>query len=224
MAQLSFLQFGHSIENDNYSVTASFNGHPGTTGPLHYDPLTQYFEANLNPTNTCETFSSIQPAAGHLGGFNEAQLAHIAAGSPLSLRGGGIIKTTKFPPPNKEVGTPFIPVNEGLLDDLYLSSFSILRNGPGQDFTVSLEIKNKSTPHYLFQISSVSIAASQTNRPQAILFVQIAPGPKSQDSASILLSGANAMSFAAPCSIVLDLAPLNHANDYLKSGWFYMLP
>jgi|GEM_PF-2064221 len=224
MAQLTFLQFDYDATANQYAVEASFNGHPGSPKSLFYDASQKQFQASLSADSTCETFSSVKLASTHLAPYTEYDLARIyTAGPTLSLKGGGIIKTTKFPPPNKELDASFIPVNASLLNELYLSKLSILRQDGGQNFILTLDIKNQPNHPYPFRIVSATLQPSLMGRPDAILFIEIGTGAKTQDSISIPYNNA-ALSLQNPCSIVMDQVPLDLNNDYSKSAWFYMLP
>lgn len=222
---LDYFQIISDEPANEYAVTLSFNGQPnGDPIPLPYEaPEKHYLVGNIlpgiNKTYLLETDNRTSHVTGY-GAHEAVRILEADEPSPLQVRGGGIIKTTNYPPPSEFIRKSYS--NDAALAWVYLKELTITRNGQG-NFLVSGKVKKFSDQANFSLKTNVRLVTGYYGRVYEVLEIGIDLGANSEASfLPLTLNNANHGASQA-CSIIIHTGDsLNFALPYQKSGWFYM--
>lgn len=223
MARIDFLQFKHNLSSSTYSMVVSFNGAPVTpTAALNFVDVLTGFSA-LGPIGMEVKTYSFSSNHSHLNLFDHGDLGKIYEGVATQVRGGGIIKTTNYPPPHSIES--YNPVNGPLLDDLYIQELTISRIGLSSDFTVSGIVSLIPGRTRNFEIESLTFTRGKIGpNPRGVLSIKVRASVDLVSSRpfSTLFSNASHLTMNDPCTLIVHEGNFNLALDYKKNGWFFI--
>ncbi|HCS21908.1 MAG TPA: hypothetical protein DIW47_15345 [Bacteroidetes bacterium] len=213
----------HSVPN-TYTVKVSFNGLPlSNVSNLAYMANEKYYKAENIQLGVTKTFShtSTNPAS-HLQPYEADEVILIKENDTLQLRGGGIIKTTHYPPPynRKE---KYTYENSGILNQVYLSELTIESDGSG-NYTLSGKVKLKPGQTSTFQINpAAALTTGFSGRSSEVLEIHIEPGSLTEATFSGITLDNNDIDETTPCTVIIHTGnQLDFNNSYLKSAWFFI--
>ncbi len=221
---LDYLQMTRNLTTDAYTVKVSFNGLPiATVSELLYDAVNKHYKAENVLAGVTKTFShTASNGTNHVNDYLPEQLIKIKEGDALELRGGGIIKTTHYPPPfNRE--KKYTYENSGILDQVYLAELTIESNGSG-NYTLSGKVKLKPGQSSTFKINpAAALTTGFSGRSSEVLEIHIEPGTLTEATFSGITLDNNDMDQLTPCAVILHTGnQLDFSKSYLKSAWFFI--
>lgn len=221
---LDYLKMTHDRSANTYTVKVSLNGLPvSTVSGLVYDGINEHYKAENVLAGITKTLShTATNATAHLNGYNEEKLIKVKEGEGLQLRGGGIIKTTHYPPPYNRK-KKYTYENSGILDQVYLAELTIERNGSG-DYTLSGKVKIVPGQSTTFKINpAAALTTGVSGRSSEVLEIHIEPGTLTEATFSGISLDNNDMDETTPCTVILHTGDqLDFTKSYLKSAWFFI--
>lgn len=220
---LDYFQMTYNPSANSYTVKLSFNGGPIADVPdLTYVPASKHYIAQNIFTAPKTVKHEANNALLHLEPYEDDELIKIYQNAVPQLVGGGIIKTTHYPPPfNKD--KKYTYENEVLLSQVYLSQLTIERNTAG-NYVLSGIVKQLPNGTYRFGANPVvALTNGIGNRTAEILEIRLASGNETQVAFSGLVLNNLYMDEATPCTVIVHDSPLLDLDkNYKKSGWFFI--
>lgn len=213
----------HASPN-TYTVKVSFNGLPlQDVSDLVYVAAGKYYKAENVQSGIRKTFSHTAPnAALHVYPYQDDELISIMENDTLQLRGGGIIKTTNYPPPfNRK--KKYTYENSGILDQVYLAELTIESNGSG-NYSLSGKVKLKPGQTSAFKINpAAALTTGDSGRSSEVLEIHIEPGNLTEATFSGITLDNNDIDEHTPCTVLIHTGnQLDFSKSYLKSAWFFI--
>jgi hypothetical protein len=218
---LDYFQMISDLGNNAYKVKLSFNGPPSEpTTNLPYVPLGKHYLVENVLPGVNKTFLLETVRDSHVSDYEADEAVTIKEGNLLQLRGGGIIKTTNYPPPHNKVRLTY--ENDAALAWVYLSELTI--SSDSGNYLLSGKVKKISGQANFSLVPNVRLVTGKQNRTSEVLEIRVGPGSNSeQDFSGISLNNGDHGS-DEPCSVIIHTAnQLDFSKDYKKSGWFFMV-